>query len=159
MKFVRERLIRRVYDVSLILKAVDGVLECIGGIAIVFLSQGFFLKLATFVTLYELSEDPNDLIANAILHAAQTFSVNTKVFVSLYLLLHGITKIFLVIQLLRERLWAFPVGLAFLGLFILYQTERSVQTHAPGMLLLTLFDIFVVMLVWHEWRIARMRAV
>jgi uncharacterized membrane protein len=74
----------------------------------------------------ELIEDPNDFVAIHLLSIAQNFTVGTQHFYAFYLLSHGVVKVFLVIGLLRNKLWAYPVSLVVLGLFIVYQLYRFV---------------------------------
>ena len=59
------------------------------------------------------------------------------------------------IGLLRNKLWAYPVSLAVLGLFIIYQLYRFSYSHGVGLLVLTGFDGVVMGLVWHEYRLIR----
>ena len=73
-------------------------------------------------------------------------------FVSVYLVAHGVIKIFLVAGLLRKKLWAYPTALWFLGIFILYQLYQFSHTHSLGLLALSAFDLFVASLVWREYR-------
>jgi uncharacterized membrane protein len=68
---------------------------------------------------------------------------------------HGIVKPLPVIRLLRNKLWAYPASLIILGLFIVYQLYRFSYTHGAGLILLTVFDIFVMGLIWHEYRLMR----
>jgi uncharacterized membrane protein len=42
-----------------------------------------------------------------------------------------------------------------LGLFVVYQLYRFAYTHGVGLIALSLFDVFVVALIWHEWRLYR----
>ena len=42
-----------------------------------------------------------------------------------------------------------------MGLFVLYQLYRYSYTQSFGLIVLTVFDIFVIILIWHEWRILR----
>jgi uncharacterized membrane protein len=46
------------------------------------------------------------------------------VFASVYLLTHGLSKIVLVVEILREKLWAYKGMVVLLGLFIVYLTIR-----------------------------------
>lgn len=64
-------------------------------------------------------------------------------------------KLLLVAGLLREKLWAYPASLAVLGLFIVYQLYRYSYTHGVGLIVLSLFDVMVIVLVWHEYRLVR----
>ena len=107
------------------------------------------------MTQEELTEDPRDLIATHLLGAAQHLSGATASFYAAYLISHGLIKAVLVVGLLREQLVAYPLSLIALGGFIVYQLYRYSYTHAFGLLLLTGFDVVVVVLVWHEWRLLR----
>lgn len=79
-------------------------------------------------------------VATHLLSWAQHFSVETKAFYAFYLVSHGVVKLFLVIGLLRNKLWAYPASLVVLGLFIAYQLYRFSYTHGFGLIVLTLFD-------------------
>ena len=61
----------------------------------------------------------------------------------------------LVVGLLREKLWAYPASLIVLTLFVLYQLYRFSYTHGLGLIVLTLFDIVVMGLIWHEYGLMR----
>jgi uncharacterized membrane protein len=65
---------------------------------------------------------------------------------------HGIAKVVLVVALLRDQLWAYPWMIALLGAFIVYQVYRLSYRFSVGLLLLTLFDVFVVVLTVLEYR-------
>lgn len=43
------------------------------------------------------------------------------------------------------------------GPFIVYQVYRYSYTHGTGLIVLTLFDIFVMALIWHEYQVVRRR--
>ena len=73
-----------------------------------------------FLRPLKLAEDPEDRIANYLSSAIQHFSADTKLFAGVYLIIHGLIKLFLVTGLLRNRLWAYPLSLWFLGVFIVY---------------------------------------
>ena len=103
----------------------------------------------------ELVEDKNDWVANHLLQFAQTFSVAEHNFYAFYLLSHGLIKSVLVIGLLRERLWAYPASFAVFGAFIAYQLYRYSFTHDIGLILLSIFDVFVIGLAVHEYRLLR----
>jgi len=86
---------------------------------------------------------------------AQNFSVQEQNFYAFYLLSHGVVKLFLVVGLLKGKLWSYPASLIVLGLFILYQLYRYSYTHGVGLIALTVFDIVVMALIWHEYGLVR----
>jgi uncharacterized membrane protein len=67
------------------------------------------------------------------------------------LLLHGVVKIVLVAALLKDKIWAYPWMLAFLLVFIVYQTYRMTFAFSIGLLGLTIFDLVVVWLTYREY--------
>ena len=58
-------------------------------------------------------------------------------------------------RLLREKLWAYPASFAVFGAFIAYQLYRYTFTHGFGLIALTLFDLVVMLLIWHEYRLLK----
>ena len=144
--------VHRLFAVSVLIKGVDGVLETIGGILFMFVSPKALNSLVIFLTAHELSEDPDDWFSTSLRHAAHNLSSDSKLFVSVYLVAHGLIKVFLVAGLLRKKLWAYPAALWFLGIFIFYQVYRFSHTHSLGLLVLSAFDLFVASLVWLEYR-------
>lgn len=147
----------RVFRVSLTLKGLDGVLELIGGVLLLVVSPSQIGALGRLLTQHELVEDPNDFIANTVLHITGSLDMSTSLFGAAYLLLHGLVKVVLVWAVLRDKLWAYPWMIAFLLAFIAYQTYQIILSFSWGLLLLTAFDIFIVWLTWREYGIHRAR--
>jgi uncharacterized membrane protein len=152
---VDERRIHQIFEVSVLLKGAHALIECIGGLALAFVSTGSITSLVNVLTQEELIEDPNDFVGTRLLSVAQNFTVSTQHFYAFYLLSHGIIKVLLVIGLLRSKLWAYPVSLVVIGLFIVYQLYRFSYTHGFGLIVLTVFDVIVMGLIWHEYRLVR----
>jgi uncharacterized membrane protein len=150
-----ERQIHQIFQASMLLKGLHGVVECLGGLALSLISTQAVTRLVGLLTQAELAEDPHDMIATYLTRWADHFSGGNKTFFALYLLSHGFTKIVLVAALLRGKLWAYPASLAVLSLFILYQLYRVLLLPSPGMILLTIFDLGVMWLIWHEYRLVR----
>jgi uncharacterized membrane protein len=150
-----EHRIHQIFEIGILLKGAHALLECAGGIAMAIVSTSTIVGLVNWLTQEELIEDPHDFIATHLLTMARQLTVGTQRFYALYLLIHGIVKIFLVAGLLRNKLWAYPASLVVLGLFIVYQLYRFSHTHGVGLLALTVFDILVLGLIWHEYRVVR----
>ena len=146
----RDRL-DRLFEIGIILKGLDGILESIGGLLLLTVSPATISRLTSRLTQHELSEDPHDFIANHLLHYAHGLTGSAVTFAAVYLLLHGVTKILLVIALLRNQMWAYPWMIAFLLIFIGYQLYRIALSPTIGLSALTAFDAFIVWLTWREW--------
>ncbi len=154
---MEERRIRRIFEISVLLKGAHALVELFAGIWLYFVSAGAIPSWVNFLTREELIEDPGDFVAAHLVALARHFSVGDKAFYAFYLLGHGLIKIFLAAGLLRNRLWAYPASLGALAGFILYQVYRYSYTHSPVLLALTVFDLFVLALIRHEWKFARRR--
>jgi len=61
-------------------------------------------------------------------------------------------KIALVAGLLSGARWAYPTSLVVMAMFVVYQLYRFSFTHGLALLVLTVFDLFVIALIWREWR-------
>jgi len=142
----------RIFEIGIIFKGLDGVLETVGGLLLVVVTPATINRLTMGLTQHELSEDPNDFIANHLLGYAHGLTGSAVTFAAVYLLLHGITKIVLVAALLRNQIWAYPWMIGFLLIFIGYQLYRLVLSPTFGLSVLTIFDALIVWLTWREWR-------
>jgi len=155
----RERgTLHRLFQAAVVLKGIDGVLESIGGVLLLFVSPAALNRLVVALTQHELAEEPDDWLVAALRHGAESFSMETKHFASAYLIGHGVLKVFLAANLLRERLWAFPVALVALTVFAIYQSVRFSRTHSLLLLILTVVDLVVLTLILREYRISTERS-
>lgn len=146
---IKEKYLHRFFVWGILLKALDGVLEIFAGIAVFF--PGTLAKLAEALIHHKVIDNPNDFFATHFNHFLAMI-VKSEVFASIYLLSHGVIKLFLVIALLRQKLWAYPTAIIIFILFIIYQTYRYVFSHSLFLLLLTLLDLVIIILTWHEYR-------
>ena len=152
-RWQRERVLHRIFEVGIWIKGADGVLEIIGGVLLLLISPATLNQLVAVLTQHEVIEDPHDHIATALRQVVQQLSANTLLFGSGYLIVHGLIKLLLVVGLQREQRWAYPAAIGFLCVFIAYQLYRLSYHYTVGLLLLTLFDVAMVGLTWHEERL------
>ena len=153
----RKDLLDRTFEVAILLKGLDGVLEVVGGLTLLVVSPATINRIVTTLTEHELSQDPHDFVATHLLNTAHGLSRGSVLFASLYLLSHGAVKIVLVTALLKNKLWAYPWMIAFLVLFIVYQIYRMTLVPSVGLAALTAFDILVVWLTYREYQRQRYR--
>jgi len=147
----REKWLRRLFKLGVLLKGVDGVLEFLGGAVFLFAGRDLLRQVVTALTRPELLQDPDDWFANSLQHAFRGLSVDGKLFAGLYLLVHGALKIFLVVALLRGKLWSFPVAMAALVAFMGYQLYRLSSHFSWFLVGLTGLDSLIIVLIWHEY--------
>lgn len=154
-RIFEEKYLHLAFEITLILKGIFALLEILAGTVAYFITQDFLLRFVVAITQDELTEDPRDFVAHYLLQTAQDFSISSQHFTSLYLLSHGIIKIFLVVGLLRGKFWFYPLAMIVFALFILYQFFRFSVTHSLWLLVVTLLDIIVILLTWREYRYLR----
>lgn len=150
--FLDEKKIFAAFEASLWLKGIFALSEAVAGVAAYIASPRILMRFVLWVTKDEFAEDPHDLVANVLVHTVQHLSVNAQKFAAVYLLLHGVLKLWLISGLLRRRLWYYPVSITVFALFIGYQIYRYTFTHSMWLLLITGVDIVVIVLTWHEYR-------
>jgi len=143
------------FEISIIAKGLYAFLEVCIGALLLFVPQGVILRTVRMVTEGELSEDPSDFLSQFLLQSANALTLDTQHFVAVYLLIHGFLKGFLVLNLLRERLWAFPLAIVIFGFFIFYQMFRFWLTHSIFLLILSIFDSLVIWFAWREYEVRK----
>ena len=142
----------RVFEIGIIAKGLDGLVELVGGVLLLFVTPGGIHHLAAVITQGELSEDPHDVVARYVLHTANGLTGNAVLLGAIYLLAHGAVKVVLVIALLMNKLWAYPCMIIVLLIFIGYQLYRIALDPSAGLIALTFFDALIVALTWREYR-------
>ena len=125
------------FQLSLLCKAMFAAAEILAGIGAYFVTQQLVFRLVDRLTRAELFQHPHDLIANYLYASAEHFSLSTRNFTAAYLLSHGVVKLWLIVGLLREKHWYFPLAIAVFGLFIVYQLYRFSLSHSPWLILIT----------------------
>ena len=89
------------------------------------------------------------------MQAADSLAVHHATAAAVFLLSHGVVKLFLVVMLLRNKEWAYPVFIVVLAGLITYQIYQLSVSMAYWLLFLTIFDVIVLLLTWHEYRLRR----
>jgi uncharacterized membrane protein len=138
---MQEKRIHQVFVVSVLAKGLHALIEIAGGLAL-------YLFSADAIARWLDEIDRHDWIA-------RHFPASEQHFYAFYLLSHGLVKSVLVVGLLKEKLWAYPASFAVFGAFIAYQLYRYSWTHDVGLILLSIFDLFVIALAVHEYRLLR----
>jgi uncharacterized membrane protein len=144
-------LLDRTFHAGITLKGIGGVLETIGGVLLWFLSPASMSQTVKLLFLQELARDPDSFFASHLLKESSKIANMDPTFASLYLLSHGITKVALVVCLWMNKLWAYPLTIMVFAGFCVYQIRRYMHTHAISLVLLTIFDIFLIYLTWREY--------
>lgn len=101
---------------------------------------------------HELVEDQSDLLVRITGSFFGHFHFTVTYFTIAYLVFWGVVDIILSASLLKRKLWAFPVSICLIGIFVLYEIYRFSHTHSLVLLGLIFFDIFLIWLIAKEYR-------
>lgn len=153
-----EHRLHQAFEISLVAKGLFAATELLSGIAVYLVSAAWVMRSVGWLTRHEIIEDPGDRLANWLLGLAQGFSVSIQHFWAFYLISHGVVKLAIVAALAFRMLWAYPASIVVLAGFILYQIDRFRLTGSPFLIALSIFDLVVIWLVWHEYRHMRATA-
>lgn len=148
----QEQAVEWAFRLSLMGKALLALFQTIFGIALWISPDGSFPAIADFLTRNELIEDPTDPLARTIMQWASTLNVEQTHFYVLYLLGHGLLHLAVVLCLLLKWRIAYPISLATLSLFVIYQAWRFLVLPDPMLIVLTAIDIVVIVIVVLEHR-------
>lgn len=134
-----------------------GTLRTALGLALLKLINVSFSEILYRVMNYELSEDPSDTLFRTIDGYLQAHPYTVTHFIAFYLIFWGVLDVVLSINLLREKIWAFPISLYLIALFVLYELYRFTHTHSLALLFIIGVDIVVFMLIRREYRLVKTR--
>src|SRR5712664_3507295 len=84
-------------------KGIAGLVETVGGLLLFCIPQAGLNAFLVALTAPELAEDPTDRVATVLQRIAHELTADTKLFISGYLVIHGVIKVLLVIGLLARR--------------------------------------------------------
>jgi uncharacterized membrane protein len=151
-----KKAIDKLFFLSMFIKAGSGIVEVCTGIASLFLTTNEVLYVTKLLVQGKLAADPDNYLANHILDLGFSFTPGvTNWFLFLYLVGHGVINMFLVISLLKKKMWAYPLSLVIFGSFVAYEAWQVYFSHSPFLAAFTIFDLAVIWLIWKEYRYMR----
>ena len=138
----------KVFHISLILKGLDGLIEVISGLLLLIVRPHQIEHLAHSIA----GHNPDSFIGSHVTNWANNLTKGSLLFGAIYLLSHGLVKLFVVVSVWRNKSWAYPLLLVVIGAFIVYQLYYLIfKKFSLGMLGLTIFDFIIVYLTWVEY--------
>lgn len=142
----------KVFQLSILLKGLTGVLETIVGVLAFIVSKDSLVQLVNMLTYQELLDDPGEQFANFLVTLANNYTLDIQLFVGIYLLIHGITKILLIYGLFKKLLWAYPTAIVIFTLFLTYQIYEYIHQPHIVTLVISVVDVFIIILTYLEYR-------
>ena len=108
---VQNVLLHELFEIVILLKGAFGVIEIFVGFFILLVNRAAVSDVLLYLVHGELLEDPTSLFAGYIANLSQNLSANTELFIGGYFLIYGLIKIFLVVGLLRGKIWSYRAAI------------------------------------------------
>lgn len=141
-----------IFRLSLYWRIVYGMARFVLAIALVFFIGTPVAELIMHVMQHELVEDPGDLVAQTSVHFSHAHGYVVSYFMVGYLLFWSAVDVFLSVSMLKHRLWAFPVSLTLIGVFLSYELYRAVMVQTVTMWGLVVIDVVLWGVIFHEYQ-------
>lgn len=151
----RSSLAHRAYQAVIAIKGLDGAIELVLGIIVAVVGAQQFSALLIAWSAPEIAANPESHAMRFVRHSAAGLAHASSAFVIVYLLAHGVLKLGIAINLLREKSWVYPVAVAILAGFIAFMSYRLTAHFSVWLLSFALFDMLTLALVINEWRSPR----
>lgn len=129
-----------------------GALRILFGLAFLKVVGVSLLDLITSFMSHELIEDPKDILYMFIKHHLTDHALYVSYFLALYFIFWGVIDIVLSYNLIRRKLWAFPLSLTLIALFVVYEIIRFSHTHSIVLLWIIFVDILIFGLIWKKYK-------
>lgn len=142
----------RVFRAVLCLKGLDGGVELFGAVALAVAGPRALGGLARRVVDHHLLGGPQGAVAERFAAGEAALAGSGHTFAVVYLALHGLVKLGLVVALLRRVRPAYPVAVAVLGVFVLYEGHRAAVRGSPLLWASAALDVVLIVLVVREYR-------
>ena len=147
----QRRLTHDLFEVAVILKGLNGLLELAGGMALLLIKTETIVNWVSILSRQELSKDPADPLANLLTHWAAGFGHTSQIMGAFYLLFHGVAKTGLATLLLLGFSSAYPIAIAFFSVFVAYAGFRLSQSWSWPLGGLVVLDLLTILIIAREW--------
>jgi len=142
----------RLFTIGMYWRVSYGVLRTLLGLVLLKLINVPLADLLHMIMGQELIEDPADVLLTFTNNFLQLHPFQVTYFLSAYLIFWGFIDIFISVNLLKQRMWAFPVSLWLIAFFILYLLYRFAHTHSLILLSVILLDVIIFWLIQKEYK-------
>ena len=139
----------------MLVKGIDGAAELIAAMVLLLVSTATVHRLVADVLARDLLGSADGRLARHVVTITDGFATGNRTFAVVYLALHGVVKLALVLALLRKWVPAYPVAIAVLGAFVVYEVYRATRTGSLLLPVLAALDIAIIVVIVREYRLLR----
>ncbi len=155
---LQNKIIRNFFEATVFMKGAAGILEIAMGSLFLFLNKETIDNVFIFLTNLPIVSYSQHL--TNYLERQADVAQDSQYFLASYFLFYGLLNIFLVVCLLKDKLWAYPTSIVFFSAFNLYLLYRFLLYRSGTTLFFVIFDIFFIILIWREyWQLQQKKTV
>jgi uncharacterized membrane protein len=148
---LKEKYWHEFFIVSICIKTLTGLTETVSGFLLLWMSPAGLALILNRLSRGDRLEGFADFFLDYAHQYLHVITSSTKIFAGLYILSHGLINLVLVAGLIKEKTWAYLVAIGALISFMSYQLIRVAMNHSVPLAILTGFDVFFVIILWHEY--------
>jgi uncharacterized membrane protein len=148
---LKEKYWHEFFVISICIKTLTGLVETVSGVVLLYMSPAAIMAVFEKLTRNEQLEDPRDFFLAYVHQYMHNINSATQIFAGLYILSHGLINLVLVAGLIKEKTWAYLIAIGVLISFMSYQLFKVAVNHSLPLAVLTVFDPFFVIIIWHEY--------
>jgi len=132
-------------------RIVYGSFKTILGLALLKVIDVPLLDLLQKTMHHELAQGPHDYVFHTISILLTNHPLSVTYFLAWYLIFWGLLEVIMSLLLLRHKIWAFPVSIGLIILFIIFEAVRYTHTHSPVLLGAIILDTVILWLIKGEY--------
>lgn len=147
----------RLFQYAMIWRIIYGLLRLLTGLLLLKFIHEPFSNVFRALTHLEITAEQANLFFYTINSFLETHPMYVTYFVTGYLIFWGTLDIVLSIKLLLHKMWAFPLSMYLISIFIIYELFRLFHTHSLILLCVIAVDMFILWLIKKEYLKYRIR--
>ena len=133
-------------------RIVYGSLKLLLGLTLLRLVGSPLSEVFHMLIRHELTGDKDDFLIQLAQPLVAHFQVPITHFLAFYFIFWSIIDMVLSISLLRHKLWAFPMSIVLITLFVCYEVYRVFHTHSLILTAIIIIDIGLIFIINAEYR-------
>jgi len=137
------------FKFGLVVKGVDSIFEVIGGIMLTMPTK--IARYLAVLSQHELYRH-HEVLSGRIDKLADTITVHAHIGAAIYLMVHGLSKLILILAIMKGKRWGYVGLIVVLSIFTGIEMWQGVFKHEWVTGVLGIFDLVVVLLILKEYR-------
>lgn len=150
-KLLNETTFENLFKATILWRIIYGIIKFISGILLVNVLPNQIFETFNKITRKELLEDPDDFLINIIGNYIEKITESTILFIAIYLIFWGLLDTILSYFIYKKIIWAYPMTIYLIILFVIYQILHLVSNHSLTLVFFIIIDIVIIFVIHREY--------